>query len=218
MPRPRSLTHDQIAAAALAVIDREGLAGLSMRAVGGELRMSTMALYRYVRDREQLEGLVVAGVLASAELATPPEALWTERLTLLVERVRAAVAAHPSVVPLLLQHRHDSTASLAWGEAMLGVLTEAGFSGVQRVVAFRCMLSYLIGALQVEHFGPLSGTGTVAIAQLPSTDYPYLAATARDARAVPPEQEFGQGFAILLRGLERQPPGEAFQRGSGAAR
>lgn len=205
MPRPRSLTHDQIAAAALAVIDRDGPAGLSMRAVGSELRMSTMALYRYVRDREQLEGLVVAGVLASAELATPPEAPWTERLTLLVERVRAAVAAHPSVVPLLLLHRHDSAASLAWGEAMLGVLTEAGFSGVQRVVAFRALLSYLIGALQVEHLGPLSGTGTVAIAGLPPADYPHLAATARDARSVAPEQEFGQGLAILLRGLERGP-------------
>jgi AcrR family transcriptional regulator len=202
MPRPRSLTHDQIAAAALAVIDRDGLAGLSMRAVGSELHMSTMALYRYVQDREQLEGLVVAGVLAAAELTTPPDAPWTERLTLLVERVRAAVAAHPSVVPLLLLHRHDSAASLGWGEAMLGVLTEAGFAGVQRVVAFRCMLSYLIGALQVEHFGPLSGAGTVAIAQLPSADYPNLAATARDAGSVPPQQEFGQGFAILLRGLE----------------
>jgi hypothetical protein len=64
------------------------------------------------------------------------------------------------------------------------------------------MLSYLIGALQVEHFGPLSGAGTVAIAQLPSADYPNLAATARDAGSVPPQQEFGQGFAILLRGLE----------------
>jgi hypothetical protein len=48
MPRPRSLSHDRIAAAALAVIDRRGLAALSMRTVAAELGMGTMSLYRYV--------------------------------------------------------------------------------------------------------------------------------------------------------------------------
>ena len=72
MPRPRSLTPDQLASAALAVLDREGLAGLSMRAVAKELGMSTMALYRYVDDREELEGLVVERVLSAVD-TTPPE-------------------------------------------------------------------------------------------------------------------------------------------------
>jgi AcrR family transcriptional regulator len=66
VPRPRSLTPDQLAVAALAVIDRDGLAGLTMRAVATQLGVSTMGLYRYVRDRRELEALVVELVLGAS--------------------------------------------------------------------------------------------------------------------------------------------------------
>ncbi|WP_234023208.1 TetR/AcrR family transcriptional regulator [Sorangium cellulosum] len=202
MPRPRSLSHPGIAAAALALIDREGLAALSMRAVASELGMSTMALYRYVNDREQLERLVVDLVLSAVDVAVPARAPWGKRVTILVERVRDAVRAHPSVVPLTLTHRHSSEGVRRFGEALLGVLTEAGFAGAQRVIAFRSLISYVIGALQAEHLGPLSGEGTTQLAELSEADYPFLSATARDARRVPPDQEFFGGLAIVLRGLQ----------------
>ncbi|CAM5726257.1 TetR family transcriptional regulator OS=Streptomyces antimycoticus OX=68175 GN=SSPO_034680 PE=4 SV=1 [Streptomyces antimycoticus] len=98
MPRPRSLTPDQLASAALAVLDREGLAGLSMRAVAKELGMSAMALYRYVDDREELEGLVVERVLSAVD-TTPPEpgASWDDRLRIMVGRLRDTITAHPAV-------------------------------------------------------------------------------------------------------------------------
>ncbi|KYF52630.1 transcriptional regulator [Sorangium cellulosum] len=201
MPRPRSLSHPGIAAAALAVIDREGLAALSMRAVASELGMSTMALYRYVNDREQLERLVVDLVLSAVDVDVPARGSWSERVTILVERMRDAIRAHPSVVPLTLAHRHSSEGVRRFGEALLAVLTEAGFAGAQRVIAFRSLLSYVIGALQAEHLGPLSGAGTARLAELSEADYPFLSATARDARHVPPDQEFFGGLAILLRGL-----------------
>ncbi|WP_437654383.1 TetR/AcrR family transcriptional regulator [Sorangium sp. So ce1182] len=201
MPRPRSLSPPDIAAAALAIIDREGLAALSMRAVAGELGMSTMALYRYVNDREQLERLVVDLVLSAVDVEVPARAAWSKRVTVLVERVRDAVRAHPSVVPLTLTHRHSSEGVRRFGEALLGVLTEAGFAGAQRVIAFRSLISYVIGALQAEHLGPLSGHGTTQLAELSEADYPFLSATARDAQRVPPDQEFFGGLAILLRGL-----------------
>jgi hypothetical protein len=40
MPRPRSLSQTDLAAAALAVIDRDGLAGMSMRSVAHQLPRS----------------------------------------------------------------------------------------------------------------------------------------------------------------------------------
>lgn len=204
MPRPRSLTSVQLAAAALAVVDRDGLAGLTMRAVGKELGMSTMALYRYVADREELEGLVVELVLDGVDSTPPADLPWPERLRVLVERVRAAIGAHPAVVPLFPAHRHRSPGVLRWSEAVLGVLTEAGFDGTRRVVALRGLLSYVIGAIQLEHLGPLSGAGTVAIAQLPPTQFPHMTETARAARRVGPDEEFGGGLDIVLRGLAAQ--------------
>jgi hypothetical protein len=123
------------------------------------------------------------------------------RLTELAESARRAVAAYPAVIPTLLTHRHAAPNSRRWGEAMLGALTGAGFAGQQRVIAFRCLLAYIVGALQAEYLGPLSGPGTTALATLSSAGYPLLAETAKYARDVPPEQEFGQGLDIVLRGL-----------------
>jgi AcrR family transcriptional regulator len=203
MPRPRSLSHDRLAAAALAVLDRDGLAGLSMRTVARELGMSTMALYRYVKDREELELLVVEFVLAAVDTAPPPAGLpWRERIEILVRRMRDTLSAHPSVVALTVAHRHHSLGVLRWSETVLTVLAGAGFEGERRVVALRGLVAYVNGALQLEHLGALSGEGTRAISALPADEFPLMADTARHAGQVDAEREFFGGLAVLLRGLD----------------
>ncbi|MER6264940.1 TetR/AcrR family transcriptional regulator [Streptomyces sp900105245] len=203
MPRPRSLTPEQLASAALAVIDRDGLAALSMRAVAKELGMSTMALYRYVEDRGELELLVVERVLYDVDTGMPdPAASWREQVSVMARRLRDTVGAHPEVVPLTVAHRHHSLGVLRWSETVLAVLTAAGLEGERRVVALRGLLSYVIGAIQLEHLGPLAGPGTTAITRLSPTDFPLMTRTARDARDVGPDQEFLGGLTMLLDGLE----------------
>ncbi|MFE0653257.1 TetR/AcrR family transcriptional regulator [Streptomyces sp. NPDC059534] len=203
MPRPRSLTLDRLAAAALAVIDRDGLAALSMRTVAKELGMSPMGLYRYVSDREELEGLVVDRVLGSVDATPPsPDTPWRERIETMVGRLRDAVARHPEAVPLTLAHRHHAAGGLRWSETVLGILAEAGIDGRQRVVALRALHGYVTGAIQLEHLGPLAGEGTAMIAALPEDRFPHLAETARTAGEVGPDQEFFGGLRLLLRGLD----------------
>jgi len=180
------------------VIDREGLAALTMRAVAKELGMATMSLYRYVSDKDELEALVVDHVLAGISLTVPPGD-WRSRITELLARLRNAVVEHSSTVPLLLRHRHSAPASLAWVEATLAVLTDAGFDGERRVVAQRTIVSYLLGSLQNEHYGPLAGVGTAAMAA--QEMFPLLAETAASAREVPAATEFHRGLEIVLRGL-----------------
>lgn len=172
-----------------------------MRAVATELGISPMALYRYVKDREELEALVVELVLSGADTTPPPPGPWRDRITVLVTRLREVVGAHPAVLPLTLTHRHRSQSGLRWSETVLEVLTEAGIEAEERVVALRALLAYVIGALQLEHLGPLAGPGTTAIAALPAHEFPYMSATARDARSVGPDREFLGGLTLLLRGL-----------------
>ncbi|MER6061904.1 TetR/AcrR family transcriptional regulator [Streptomyces sp. NPDC001792] len=203
MPRPRSLTPDRLASAALAVLDREGLAGLSMRTVAKELGMSTMALYRYVADREELERLVVEFALGAVDTGAPPADLpWRERVEVMVRRLRDTLRTHPSVIPLSVAHRHHSRAVLRWSETVLGILTDAGFAGECRVVALRSLVAYVNGALQLARLGSLSGAGTMAISALDPEEFPLMAATARSAQSVDAEREFFGGLAVLLRGLE----------------
>ncbi|MEV6053108.1 TetR/AcrR family transcriptional regulator [Streptomyces sp. NPDC052107] len=203
MPRSRSLTPDRLASAALAVLDRDGLAGLSMRTVARELGMSTMALYRYVADREELERLVVEFVLGAVDTEAPPTDLpWRERVEVMVRRLRDTLRTHPSVIPLSVAHRHHSRAVLRWSETVLGILTDAGFAGERRVVALRSLVAYVNGALQLAQLGSLSGAGTVAISALDPEEFPLMARTAADARRVGVEREFFGGLTVLLRGLE----------------
>lgn len=198
MPRPRSLTTDRLATATLTVIDRDGLDALTMRTVAKELGMATMSLYRYVNDKDELEALVVEHVLAGISLTVPPGD-WPSRVTELLTRMRDAVVAHSSMVPLMLRHRHSAPSSLAWVEATLAVLTDAGFTGERRVVAQRTIVSYLLGALESDHYGPLAGAGTAAMAM--QEKFPLLAETAATARDVPSAVEFHRGLEIVLRGL-----------------
>lgn len=198
MPRPRSLTTERLATATLAVIDRDGLDALTMRAVAKELGMATMSLYRYVTDKDELEVLVVDHVLSGVDLTVPPGE-WQARITELLSRVRKAVIAHAATVPLLLRHRHAVPASLVQIEAMLAILAEAGFTGERRVIAQRTIIAYLFGMLQNEHFGPLGGAGTAAMAA--QERFPLLAETAGVARQVAGDTEFHKGLESVLRGL-----------------
>ena len=207
MPRPRTLTGPQVAAAALAVADREGLPAVTMRSVARELGVGTMSVYRYVEGRDALEDLIVDLVLADVDTEVDPSAGWRPAVEALAERARAAVARHPAVVPLLLTRRQSAAGTRRWGEAALAQLTRAGFDGRRRVLAFRALLAYVLGAVQVEHLGALSGPGTAAIAALPTDEFPLLAATATAARDIGPDEEFHAGLTALLDGLERSAGG-----------
>jgi AcrR family transcriptional regulator len=206
MPRPRSLSPDRLAAAALVVLDRDGATALTMRAVATELGMSTMALYRYVEDRDQLELLVVESVLGAVDTSPPTDPMWTDKIKTLVDRVRTEVESHPAAVPLLLRQRHRAVGSLRWSETVAEILGEAGFDGARRVVALRALLSYIIGALQLEHYGPLSGPGTATIAGLSRDEFPAMADTGAHAHAVTRDEEFRGGLNLLLTGLQTATP------------
>ena len=207
MPKQRPLTPTLLAKAALAVMEREGPGGpgLSMRAVAEELGMGTMSLYRYVQSRDQLEALVIDLVLDPAQggpdLDISRTKTWVDKATELARRAHAVGTAHPALTPLLLARRHASIHSLRWGEALLGVLAEAGFAGERRAIAFRTIVAYVFGAVQLQQLGPLGGKGTAAVAALPREDFPLLADTGKSARKIAPDAEFLSGLRLVLRGI-----------------
>ncbi|WP_433288665.1 TetR/AcrR family transcriptional regulator C-terminal domain-containing protein [Micromonospora sp. CA-244673] len=67
--------REQVVATAVAIADAEGLHGLSMRRLAGQLGVPTMAIYRYVADREELVLFMIDKVMAD----NPPPALSPAR-------------------------------------------------------------------------------------------------------------------------------------------
>lgn len=59
MPPSEKVTRSEIVAAALAVVDREGLAALSARRVASELKLSTAPVYRHFAAMEELARAVM---------------------------------------------------------------------------------------------------------------------------------------------------------------
>jgi AcrR family transcriptional regulator len=204
VPRPRSLTADQIAGAALVVLDREGTAGLSMRNVAKELGVGTMSLYRYVDGKEQVERLVVERAVAGVDTSRP-DGPWDEQVRVLVLRVRDVLGAHPALVSLLLRHRQTSRFTIGWGDSLMAALDEGGHHGTARVVAFRTLLAYVFGTAQLEELSSLSGAGTAALAGLPEDEHPWVVDTARHAQGLSVAEERERGLEVLLRGLGASP-------------
>ncbi|MGW1427230.1 TetR/AcrR family transcriptional regulator [Streptomyces sp. NPDC002431] len=79
-PRP-ALSVDAIVAAAIGLADAEGMAALSMRAVGERLGRTAMALYTYVPGKSELLDLMYDQVHAELPADYPDDGDWRAGLT-----------------------------------------------------------------------------------------------------------------------------------------
>ena len=97
-------TVDEIATAALGIVDQSGLGALSMRTLAAALGTGPMTVYNYVADKEGLEELVVAAVVADVEVPAPTDD-WQHDVHQVATAMWRAVRAHPSALPMFLTRR-----------------------------------------------------------------------------------------------------------------
>lgn len=200
-PKPK-FTRAQLQAAALALVDEQGLAALSMRTLAGALGTGPMTLYNYVKDRDELDALVVEAVLAEVK-APRSRGDWQENVRAIVEATWRAVRRHPNVIPLVLTRRTLHETTLEWAEALLAALAGSGRSGADLLVAFRTVSGFVMGLAQAQLAGaPTADHPDVARAQaLPAERFPRLIEIARAATRLGPDREFRAGLDILMAGL-----------------
>jgi AcrR family transcriptional regulator len=91
---PRS--RDDIAHAAIAVADAEGLEAVSMRRVAAELGLGTMSLYYYVKSKDELLDLMSDGIMGG-QLVDDAELTkgWRAALTAIANATRSNFQRHP---------------------------------------------------------------------------------------------------------------------------
>jgi hypothetical protein len=98
--RPR-LTRERVVAEALAVIAQDGVQALTMRSLAARLGVVPGALYHHVRNKQQLQDLVLDNVLAEVQVDLDPSLPWTEQLKLLAQQLRQVLEDHPGVAGIL---------------------------------------------------------------------------------------------------------------------
>jgi len=202
-------TRAQLQEAALALVDEQGLSALSMRTLAGALGTGPMTLYNYVKDRDELDALVVEAVLAEVKAPRSHGAdkeNWQADVRAIVEATWRTVRRHPNVIPLLLTRRtlHDTT--LRWAEGLLEALARSGRRDTELLVAFRTVSGFVMGLAQAQLSGPTADNADVARAEaLPADRYPRLIEIAKAARGLGPDREFRAGLDIVMAGLSTSP-------------
>jgi len=171
--RPRH-TRDEIAAAALAIADREGFDAVSMRRLARELGAGTMSLYHYLRTKDDLIALMDDALMG--ELLVPDDELpagWREALTAIALRTRDAWARHPWAIEAMrgvgmgpngMKHVEQSLAAVA----------STGLDPVDQLRAIGMVDDYVIGYCMrdgVVRTAVDGSTGAVSGALDPLLDY-----------------------------------------------
>ena len=207
----RALTRERVVAEALAVVNTDGAQALSMRGLARRLGVVPGALYRHVRNKEQLHDLVLDAVLAEVDCRADPALPSIAQVVMLAHRLRAVLENHSGIAALLKTRDPLSPASLALAEAFLAALHAAGLSGRQAALAFRLIYDYTLGFALAGPASPAEQRlGDSAARQqlhaflrsLPASSFPTLAAHGAHAWADDREERFASGLDTLICGLQ----------------
>ena len=215
--RPQ-LTRERVVAEALAVIAEDGVQALTMRGLAARLGVVPGALYHHVRNKEQLQDLLLDGVLAEVDVRVDPSLGWTEQLKVLAHRLRQVLERHPGVAGILKTRDPLGPHSLALAEALLGPLQAAGFAVSEAGLAFFLLLDYTIGfavsspstSINEQRVRDPATRGQLHefFRLLPPDRFPALVALGEHVWLDNRDERFAAGLDVLVGGLEqaRRPP------------
>jgi len=183
-----------------------------MRRLAARLGVVPGALYNHVRNKQQLQDLLLDGVLAEVDLDLDPALGWTEQLKVLAHRLRQVLEDHPGVAGILKTRDPLGPHSLALAEAFLSPLQTAGFADREAGLAFFLLLDYTIGfaasspPTSVNEQRVRDHATRTQLHQffrsLPPDRFPALVALGEHVWIDNRDQRFTAGLQVLADGLE----------------
>ena len=211
------LSRERILAAALELLDREGLDAFSMRRLAEELGVGTMTIYGYFRSRDEiLDAVVDAGgeaIARAAAAAGDGGGTWKSRLRSLMIGLRERHLEHPAIVEPRYKRPLLSPGALKVTEVGLRTLRAAGFGKREAAEVYRVLFIYTFG---FSAFGPGGDSAAdrersvEALGALTADEYPTLVDAAQEASETMADPAlYERGLDALLDGFERQLEGSA---------
>jgi len=195
-----------VVAAARSVVERDGIDALTMRRVAQELHSSPMAIYRHVRDKDQLLVLLLdrlAAELPKPRLPREPRA----RLQRACRAMRDGLAQHPWVVDVLAEGDLIAPSILWLMEEIVAAFVACGLTHRQAADGYRAVWQFTVGELIVRRGLDRTaalGRPPFVLEVLTSVDprrLPTLAALGPYWRPARGADSYDIGIAALLDGL-----------------
>jgi AcrR family transcriptional regulator len=206
--------------AALEIVDRAGVDGLSMRRLAEAVGRDPMVIYRHVPNKAAvLDG--VAEIVFAQLAVDATDTDWAGQLRAVARDFRRLALAHPQVVPLLVTRPLSTPLGLRPLavvrplEDILELLTRAGFSGADALHIYRALFGFLHGhvlnELQevVERPEETDEVLRLGLYRLPIDEFPLVRGLAPVLAGYDGPSELERGLDILLSGLSATLPGPA---------
>ncbi|WP_062647684.1 TetR/AcrR family transcriptional regulator [Streptomyces maremycinicus] len=191
MGRPRTplLDRERITSTALQLVDEQG--DFSVPQIAKRLGVQTGSVYHHVDGRDGIVELLRERVSAAIDPTTLDAAPWDAALESWARSYRAAFAAHPRTIPLLMTSPVRAPRVLEQYERAVTLLLDAGFaprSVMPLIIALEnLVLGSALDLAAPETMWELTEEGAT----------PHLA----EALAAVPEGRADQAFEVGLTGL-----------------
>lgn len=193
---------DRIIAAAVAILDEQGVDALSMRTLAQRLESGTATLYRHFEGRADLIARVVDAVMGEVDI----DALdlrgmpWQQACEALARSMFDVLRRHPQVALVMVDRIPAGPNMLMLRERSLAVLLAAGFPADLAVLAWATLARYVLGFGSQLSPDRAANDPPAAWAAVDSAHFPASLAVAEHA-PVSLEREFSFGLELLISGL-----------------
>src|SRR3954447_15455471 len=145
----KPLTREAIVDAALRLLERDGMQGLSMRKLAKELATGAASLYWHVGDKEQLLSLLLDRIVGESKIPDPDPDDWQGTVKEFARATRRHLAQRRDAAQLSLGRVPAGPNSLPTLERGLAVLAASKLP--PRVIAYAAdMFALYVGAFAYE--------------------------------------------------------------------
>jgi AcrR family transcriptional regulator len=158
----RRISRTAVLDAALATIDRQGLHGLTIRALAVELGVPPMTLYTYFKRKDELLDLTFEHLLHRL-IPVQRHATWQPEFEAICRHMRRELLAHPHRIALLTRTTM-TTSVLHIYERLLHLMGKDGFEPEAAMFAFSSAMSLVLGSVLMERM--MDGRPSVPIQRL----------------------------------------------------
>lgn len=212
-PRRPGLTVEQVVAAAIAVLDEAGVAGLSMRKVAEQLGTGAATLYAYVSGRDELLELVFDDLIGTVPLPDAPDPKrWREQMITTMRSLHAVLVSHRDAALAGLGRIPTTPKTMAASEVMSAVMRAGGLSdraialGLDTIMLYVCASAFEDSifdlAMEPEELHAYHEGVHSFFAALPPDRFPVLASLIGPLTGPDGEERFEFGLDVILAGLE----------------
>ncbi len=175
MPRPHTpiLSPARIRAAALALVDVDGLEALSMRRLATELGVRAASLYGHVPAKDDLLNDIANEIIARVDVGGFADG-WRSGLAAWARSYRAVLAEHPNMVPFVARGPARRDASLRMADAVHGALVGAGWPPREATMIGAAVKYIVIGAATSSFAAGFSDDAQLYVERYPHLNQAHL--------------------------------------------